>query len=190
MKTQKFRLPSRQDILPVFAVFLFFGFSWALYRMFWYVPSWLKYLSIWKVLAIGAYVMAFGLVESLFMTCGLALFSLFFPSRIFRDKYALLGSSLAGIIGVLAVLLQRKIGLVYRLELWQVIGYFGAFLAGLIIAVLTLSWIYRRIPLLGRFVQDIADRMVIFVYFYAPLGLLGLIVVLFRVVFKFVTRGG
>ncbi len=96
LKILKSRFPNRREILPVFAVFLFFGFSWALYRMFWYVPSWLEYLNIWKVLTISAYVMAFGLAESIFMTGGLVLFSLFFPDRVFKKHYILLGQQPGG----------------------------------------------------------------------------------------------
>ena len=79
-----------------------------------------------------------------------------------------------------AILLQRKINLVYRLELWQTITYPIAGLAGLVFAVLFLSWIYRRFPLLARWVKSAADRMTIFIYFYVPLGLVGWAIVLIR----------
>jgi hypothetical protein len=180
LKIIKSRFPNRWEILPVFAVFLFFGFSWTLYRMFWYVPSWLEYLNIWKVITISAYVMAFGLAESIFMTGGLILFSLFFPDRIFKKHFILLGSSLAVLISIAAILLQRKINLVYRLELWQTITYPIAVLAGLVCSVLVLSWIYQRFPLFASSVKSAADRMTVFLYFYVPLGLAGWTVVLIR----------
>ena len=174
------KLPTRQELLPVFAVFVFFGFSWALYRLFWYIPSWLEYLNIAKILAIVAYVLAFALLESLALTLGLVVFSLFFPARFFKDKFTLQGASLAALISLAGVLLQRKINLVYRLELWQLVVYPLAFLLLLIVAVLVFSYLFERLPFLSRLVSGIADRLTVFAYLYLPLSLLGLVVVLLR----------
>jgi len=170
-------------MLPVFAVFIFFGFSWALYRMFWYVPSWLGYLNVWKILIILAYVLAFGLVESLAMSGFLLLFSLFFPVRIFKVNYVALGSSLAGLVSLVAVLIQRKINLIYRLELWQTAVYPLAFLFGMALFVLFLSWLFWRLPILAQIVNSIAERMTLFAYLYTPLGLIGMLVVIGRNLF-------
>jgi hypothetical protein len=176
----KSRLPTRQEILPVFAVFAFFGFSWALYRMFWYVPSWLEYLSLWKVLTIAAYVLAFALVESIVMTGLIALFSLAFPPRMFKDHFVLQGCGLASLVSLASVLLQRKISLVYRLEIWQMILFPAGFLVFLVGFVLLANWLVRRFPVLLRLGNTLAERMTIFAYLYAPLGLLGLLIVIFR----------
>jgi len=180
LKTLKARLPSRLELLPVFAVFVFFGYSWALYRMFWYVPSWLEYMSVWRVLTIAAYVLAFALVESLVMTGLLTLFSLLFPPKLFKDKFVLLGCSLAAVISVLAFLIQRKINVMYRLELWQIAAYPIALLASLVILVLALNYIFERLPILARLVGGLADQMTIFAYIYVPFSLLGLTLVLIR----------
>ncbi len=83
-------------------------------------------------------------------------------------------------LSIAAILLQRKINLVYRLELWQTITYPIAVLAVLVFAVLVLSWIYQRFPLAASWVKSAADRMTIFIYFYVPLGLAGWTVVLIR----------
>lgn len=174
------RLPTRQETLPVFAVFVFFGFSWALYRLFWYIPSWLEYLNVSKILTILAYVMAFALIESLLLTAGVVFFSLFFPPHLFKEKFALMGSSLAALLGIAAVLLQRKINLVYRQELWQLIAYPLAFLLLLAVAVLLLGLLFRRFPSLARFTLAVLDRLTIFTYFYVPLSLIGLVVVILR----------
>jgi hypothetical protein len=180
LKTLKARLPSRLELLPVFAVFVFFGYSWAMYRMFWYVPSWLEYMSVWKVLTIAAYVLAFTLVESLVMTGLLTLFSLSFPTNLFKKKFVLLGSSLAALISVLAFLVQRQINVMYRLELWQMAAYPIVFLAVLVFFVLALNYVFERLPILARLVGGLADRITIFAYIYVPFSLLGLALVLIR----------
>jgi hypothetical protein len=174
------RLPSRQELFPVLAVFVFFAYTWALYRMFWYVPSWLEYLNLWKVLTIAAYVLAFALFESLLMLGLLVLFSLFFPPRIFKDRFIVQGASLAALTSLAAFMLQRKINLVYRLELWQLELYPLVLLVALVFVVLALGLLFERLPFLARLVQAIAERLTIFAYFYLPLGLLGLAVVILR----------
>jgi hypothetical protein len=181
----KARFPSRQEVLPVFAIFAFFGFSWAFYRMFWYVPSWLEYLNVWKVLTIASYVLAFALVESLLMLVPVILISLVFPARIFKDKFVVQGSSLAVLISIGAVTLQRRINLVYRLELWQIIAYSLACLGALVLVILALSALCERVPAFKRIVQTAAERMTVFAYVYVPLSLVGLGVVIIRNIISF-----
>jgi hypothetical protein len=181
----KSRLPSRAEALSVLSIFVFFIFSWTLYRSAWYVPSWLEYLNIWSIAIIIAYVLAFALLESLCMLALVVFFSLFFPHKIFKENYALQGSSLAALVCIGAFLIQRKINLVYRLELWQLVAYP---LVGLLLSflfVLLLAFLLDRFPWLSRLVTALVDRMVIFVYIYVPLGALGLLVVLARNIIGF-----
>jgi hypothetical protein len=181
----KSRLPSRSEALSVFSIFVFFVFSWTLYRTFFYVPSWLEYLSLWSVLVIVAYVLAFALLESALLLALLVFFSLFFPTKVFKEKYVLQGSSLAVLVCVGAVLLQRKINLVYRLELWQLLIYPLAGLLFSVLLVLLLAFLFRRFERLSRLVSALVERMVIFVYIYVPLGLLAVLVVLVRNIIGF-----
>jgi len=148
--------------------------------MFWYVPSWLEYLNIWRVLIISAYVLAFALIESLFMAGLLVMFSLLFPRHLFKDQFIVIGSSLAALTSIGAVLLQRKINLVYRLEVWQILVYPFVFLVTIGLSVWALAYLFERIPLLSRIVATIAERMTGFLYLYVPLGVAGLMVVLAR----------
>ena len=180
LNSLKSRLPTRSEALSVFSIFVFFVFSWTLYRAFWYVPSWLEYLNVWSVMVIIAYVLAFALFESAAMLALLVLFSLFFPPRLFKSKYVLQGSCLAALICIGAFLLQRKINLVYRLELWQLLAYPLVGLLLGVLLVLLLAFLFDRFPRLSRLVSALVERMVIFVYIYVPLGLLALLVVLVR----------
>lgn len=148
--------------------------------MFWYIPSWLEYLSVWKVLAIAAYVLGFALVESLVMLGFVFCFMLLFPARIFRGNYTALGSSLAALISIGAVMIQRQISLVYRLDLWQVVVYPFAGLIGLALFTLLLAWVFNRFSLPLRIVNSLAERMTVFAYLYVPLGAIGVLVVVVR----------
>ena len=181
----KSRLPTRSEAVSVFSIFVFFIFSWTLYRTSWYVPSWLEYLSLWSVLIVIAYVLAFALFESAGMLALVVFFSLFFPCKVFKEKYILQGSSLAVLISVGAVMLQRKINLVYRLELWQLVAYPLVGLLASVLLVVLLAFLFTRFPALAPLINAMVERMVIFVYIYVPLGLLALLVVLVRNIIGF-----
>ena len=185
MDSLKSRLPTRSEALSVYSIFVFFVFSWTLYRAFWNVPSWLEYLNIWSVLIIIAYVLAFGMFESVALLALLVFYSLFFPRKVFKAHYALVGSSLAALICIGAFLLQRKINLVYRLEFWQLLAYPLVGLLLSILLVVLLAFLFERFPLLGRLVNAGIERMVIFVYIYVPLGTLALLAVLVRNIIGF-----
>ncbi len=139
------KLPSRQEALTVFSVILFIVFSWALYRTFWWVPSWLEYLSIWGILIIIAYVVAFALVESLVILALLTLLSLLLPRKIFKDQFVVQGSVLSLLLGLGAFLIQRNVGVIYRLKLEQTLLYPLLILGAVILLMIITSFLFKRI---------------------------------------------
>ena len=70
--------------------------------MFWQVPSWLYYMNVWGVLALGAYVLAFALLESIIILGFVFLLSLAFPVKHFKAKFVQQGSVVVFIMGFLA----------------------------------------------------------------------------------------
>lgn len=176
----KARLPSGQEALAVFSVIVFFAFSWTLYRVFWWVPSWLEYLSIWSVLVIIAYVLAFALFESLAVFSLVVILGLLFPQKYFKDQFIVQGSALSVLLGVVAFLVQRKVSLIYRLELWQTLAYPAMILIGAIALVPIISFVFKRFNRLSHLALAVAERMTIFAYLYIPMGLIGVLVVIAR----------
>jgi len=174
------RIPSREEITPVFSTILFLVFSWALYHMFWQVPSWLYYMNVWGVLALSAYVLAYSLLESAAILGLVLLVCLLFPQRYFREQFVAQSCALAGILGLGAVAIQRKIGLVFDLQIWQLITYPLLGLAMLPVLTWLLAIVLRRMPRLARLLNSLAERMTVFALIYIPLGILGLIVVIIR----------
>jgi hypothetical protein len=179
----KAKLPSRREVLPVFSVILFFIFSWALYRMFYQVPSWLFFLNIWNILVLAAYVMAYALFESAVILGFIVLLSLILPKKFFKDNFTALGSLIVLTMSIGAYLIQRKIGILYRLELEQLIIYPILILAAFVVLGVVFSFVLNRFNAAKRLVEAVADRMTIFAYIYIPLGLLSLVVVLARNIF-------
>lgn len=177
------RLPDRSEITPVFSAVVFIFFSWSLYRMFWQVPSWLYYLKVWDVLILAAYVVSFALFESL-VVMGFMLFLAFIlPARYLKERFIVQGSLLVFLIGAGAVALQRKIGVIYKQEIWQILAYPALALIALIGLIIAAAFIFNRFPHLARLAAGLADRMTIFAYIYVPMGLLGLAVVIWRNIF-------
>jgi hypothetical protein len=176
----KARLPSRQEALGVFSVIVFIVFSWTLYRVFWWLPSWLEYLSIWNILIIVAYVLAFALFESLAVMGLIVVLGLLLPKRYFKDQFIIQGSALSVALGVIAFLVQRDVSRIYKLELWQTLAYPVLVLVVASALALMISFIFKRVAFLSRLTLAVAERMTIFAYLYVPLGLIGLLVVVAR----------
>lgn len=177
------KLPTRGEAFPVFSTVVFIVFTWSFYRMAWQLQSWLYTLSIKGVLIIAAYVLAFSLFESFVVFIFLVIFSLLFPRKLFKDKFIPQGMALMITISVGAIFLQRRIGILYKLELEQLIISALLVLVSIILILLVFSFAFSKFPKLAKLVRDIADRMMIFSFIYIPLGLVCLIVVLARNIF-------
>jgi len=177
------RLPGWREILPVFATIIFFVYSWALYRMFYQVPSWLYYLTVADILILTAYVLSVALFESLVMLALVLLVCALYPPSLFRQLFVAQGTTWVSLLALGAVLLQRRIGVIYKLQLTELIIY----PALLIVLFLALPFgfyqLYRRSARLRRLVEDLADRMTIFALLYLPFSLISLLIVLIRNLF-------
>ncbi len=177
------RRPSRAETWPVFSIFAFLVFSWALYRMFWYVPSWIEYLSLGNILVIAAYTLGFALLESGMMLGLILLLCLALPPRWFRQQFTAQASALALVLGGGAYLIQRQVSMIYDWTTGMIYAGVSGGLIGVVIFVLVSAWLFRRFSNLPRLVCAFAERMTIFGLLYTALGVLGLIVIIFRNLF-------
>lgn len=183
METTPSRMPRRGELLPVYSTLLFLSGSWALYRFAWYLPSWMEYLSVPSLLVMAAYTLGYVLLESAVMLGLVVLVSLAFPRSVFRSQFVAVGCTLALALGAGAVLVQRRVSIIYDWEIWQVAAYSAAVLVGVVLLILLVAWLYRRFPRLLSLVNSLAERMTIFAYLYVPLGIIGLAVVIIRNLF-------
>lgn len=177
------RTPTREQIQPVFAVTVVIVFTWTLYRMFWYLPSWMGDFDILEVLTISAYVNVFALLESSIIFGILLLIGFLLPGKVLRETFVPTGCTLITITGFSAYLLQRKMKTIYKLELLQLVIYPILILAAILILVFVLSWIFRRFKFIARIVTLIAERMTVFLYIYIPLSVLSFVLLLARKIF-------
>jgi hypothetical protein len=167
----------------VFSLAVFFIYSWTIFRMFYELPSWLYYLNISKILVLVAYAMMFALVESSLLFLFTCLIGLLLPVRIFRHRFIAQGSLLVSLVCFAAVTAQRRLGWILQMQSWQIIFVPLAFIL-LSIALLVFSaWIFDRFARIPGFLQRLAERISVFAYIYLPVGLLSLVVVIFRNLF-------
>jgi hypothetical protein len=177
------KIPSRQELIPVFASILFCVSSWSIYRLLWYIPSWLFFLSIWDIAVILAYVLGFALFEGLLLLGLLILLSIILPPKYLRDKFILQGSLIVWLLAIWTLLLQRSIGYVYHLDLGGIFIYVIVVLFAITLSIIVASCLLLYRFNWGCYILAIADRIVIFFYLYGSLGLLSVAIVALRNIF-------
>jgi len=174
------KLPSFPEIIPVFSFGLLIIFSWTLYRFFWHVPSWLYYLKILDLFIIAAYTLSFAFFESLFFIIFIIFLSILFPARFLKHKFIVQGSTITIYISIAAIALQRKMRILYSLDLLELIIYPLLFALSLILLIIFSSFFYDKFEKISQLVKSISDRITIFLYLYIPISIISFFVVIFR----------
>ncbi len=182
-KFLKSKLPTRHEVIPVFSIIIFFVFTWTLYTMFYYLPSWLGDMYTRDILILSTYVFAFALFESLIFLGGMVVLAFLLPPRFFKDNFVAQGGFLAALVSLAAYLIHPKLGDAIPLRLLHLVQISIITLVGTVILIVLLSFLFDRLPRLTRMVNAFAEGMTIFAYIYLPLGLISLFVVLLRIIF-------
>jgi hypothetical protein len=164
-------------VVRVFAACVFPVFSWSVLWFLQNVFGWLPYLNVWNTLSIFAYTQAFALLESSLIVLLLIGVAAVLPARSFRDRFTAQASTAVFVLTFWTVLFQLVFDPVMRT--WssaEFVLWFGLALVSVILACV----LAHRSSRIETVVIAIAERLTIFLYFYVPLGLMGLIVVIER----------
>ena len=178
------RLPFRAEILSVFNVVLFVVFSWSIRGFLFELPSFLLYFQLGDIASILFYMLAFALIESFFITGGLVMCSMVFPSNWFKVGFGYKG---------FLIILVATIGLIFYQGYYKV-GFFDTLIKndyspvrplfiGLIVSVVALIglfWIFNNKSRLKSYLLIFIEQFGVFAYIYFPLGLVGILVVIVR----------
>ncbi len=179
------RLPPATQIAPVLATIMFLVYSYAFYRLFWYVPSWLDYLPAQSILSIVAYMASLALFESLSILGLLIVAAAILPAPWLRQRFATQGTLAVWSLAAVALLVHEN--LQSYLAPFSFLGLVVVLLvtAALLLAAISLIsyLVVHRIRRLEAWVSNFSERMTIFLYLYLPFSILGLVVVLVRVAF-------
>jgi hypothetical protein len=178
------RLPITADILRLFNIVLFVVFSWSIRGFLFEIPAFLLYLSLPDISQILFYMLAFALLESIFVTGGLVLVSMILPSNWFRSGFAYKGFLiiLAATIGLILFQGYYKIGFFQDL-MRNDYSDFKPILAGLMVSILSLTilfWLFHIKPRLQKYLSVLIEQFSVFGYIYLPLGVIGFLVVIIR----------
>jgi hypothetical protein len=174
--------------MNVFAWLVVVVFSHALFHFFWYLPSWLRYLTSLDILAIASYTFAISLIESVLLLLGLLVLAALLPGKLLRQHFSTQGVILVWMLSAWALLILSAINFflpqIVRLqralpggELVISLVLFGLVILSVILAPYYLA---RRQPGFAKGVLALNERASFFLYLYVPLGILGLAVVILR----------
>jgi hypothetical protein len=172
----KSRLPGAQEVLLVYAVCVFFLFSWTTITFFWKLPAWLNYLTLGEITTTYFYTVFTEFLESLLYLLLTLMICAILPPVFLRDKFSVRGTLLVTALPAAILLVQYWI--VFReLKVWQstllTVGIVGIIFALLI-------WLSDRFQAVATGIALFADRATTLLYIYVPLMLVSSIVVLFR----------
>jgi hypothetical protein len=172
------RLPKFSQIAPVYALSVLLVYGWTILYFFWKLPSWLFFMTIGEILVVFAYAMSVNLLESLFVLLIPILLSLLLPKKWFYDTFVVRGSALVllflGYSMFLTTRFQSEEGYPKTLLLWSVFALF---------VIAFLVYILGKIRIMGKVLEAVSDRAIIFLYLFIPISLISLLVVIFRNLF-------
>jgi len=176
LATFKARLPSRRDLWVTFSSIIFVINVWAIINILRAVPSWILSRTIWEMIGIISYPLAFALLESVLFLFGLVIFAVILPGKLLRENFVSQGS-LAGLIATIGMVLAHLYGKDFGI--WSVRG-FGKYLL-LLIGIIIASWIlinfFKR---LIKIIESIAERLPPLSIVYLALDILAIIIIAVR----------
>lgn len=170
----KERFPPRNQIVLVFASIAFPLYSWTTYWVLDYLPSWLKSMTIWETIPINAYAYTWVLLESLVVLFLILILAIFMPAKWFRGNFVSKGSVTAWLIYAFSFVTQLKNTNKYdfMVEMRPEV----MLLASIVIFFLLISKFHR----FHNALVSVADRLIVFLYFYIPISVISVIIVLYN----------
>ncbi len=169
------RIPKLEQIAPVYAVIVVMIYGWSLSRFFWRFPSWLYFSSAGEIAVIFAYMMVVNLIESILVLLAPILMSIILPQKWFYDRFVTKGTLLVSFgLGYLMYFnghlnIERPFPL--DLVYWT---------PAIVISILVLVFLIDWLGFLDRVLNELTNRLIIFLYISIPVSLISLLIVLVR----------
>ncbi len=172
------KIPRLEQIIPVYAVIIVMTYTWSLILFFWRLPSWINFSTLGEIAVIFSYMVVVNLVESILVLLLLVVLSMILPPKWFYDRFVTKGSSL--------VLLGLGCLMHFNGNLLDDILFPLVMLKKVLIVIaviFALVFLIDRISLFNKFLEELANRMVVFLYIWLPISALSLLTVLIRNIF-------
>lgn len=149
--------------------------SWSVLGFLNKFSSFILYFTLAEIVNIFTFMMAFALLESLAVTGVLVLLSIILPSGWLRDGFAFKGFVIILIATVTSILFQKILGGDYPSTL--MLAVFS--IVPLLLAVALIA-VVRSMPKVQNILLNIQDRILVMLFIYVPIGLVSLMVVMYR----------
>ncbi len=171
------RLPKLQQLLPVYAVIVMMTYGWTLLWFLWKVPSWMYFLSLVDIFGIFAYTLAIDFLESLAILLLLVVICLFLPRKWFYDSFVIRGSASAILFLGYLMYFSYSFKTIEVKDYPQALANWTPVIGALILG---LVFLFGKIGLLGKAVEELSLRAVIFLYISIPISTVALLYVVVR----------
>jgi hypothetical protein len=171
------RFPSLSEILPVYAAITFLEYSWTIINIFWKLPSWLNFLGVGEIGAIVAYSLMNALIESMVVLALVLILSILLPEKFIRSNFILRGTILVYLFTFWVALFD--ITFAWFIPSLRDVLTFA--IAGILISGL-LFFLLRKAKFISCIIILFGDRLIVLLYIWLPLGIIGLCVVLTRII--------
>ncbi len=132
------------------------------------------------ILFTALYAFAFTLFECLIFLLILLLLAFILPGKLFRERFLLQGTGFVLLTSAVMIFIQN-IALI--INEWQADQFIQATIAAVIFfgaAFIILFLLAKYVKAYVNLINFFADRIIVFLYVYIPLNLLGLVVVFLR----------
>jgi hypothetical protein len=178
LTTFRERIPQRRESLYVFGAVVFVIYSWAIRGFLYQLSSLRLYHTVGEIFAIFSYLMAIALIESLIIMSGLILMGVILPGKWFREGFAYKGFITILVAAIAMIRLHYYLFSLNGGMPSMNIIYLSAGVT--LVLLILLICVFQKTPQLQTFLLAVQERMQIFIYFYIPLGIIGLTVVVLR----------
>jgi hypothetical protein len=169
------RFPHRSDVISVLAIAVFVCFTWTFIGFFNKLSSFILYFTPGEIANILAFMMAFALLESLAATGLLILLSGILPSSWLKEGFAFKGFLILLVATLTAILFQKALRDYFpspqMLLTYTVLP---------LLVIVLLIWIVKSQPKIQNILLSVQDRILIMLFIYIPIGVIGLMVVMAR----------
>lgn len=172
------KLPARKQIVPVYATTVVIIYAWSLLHFFWRIPSWIYFSTAGEIAVVLTYLFTVNFLESILTVLAPVFLSVILPTKWFLDRFISKGMLLVGLgLGYLLFFdwkIQADASFPYGLAKWTPL---------ITVPILALVFLLDRFKFLGRILEELGDRLTIFLYIFVPLTFLSLVTVLVRNLF-------
>ncbi len=174
----KYKWSAKAEYFKLFLVCSIPIHIWAYINLFNDIPAMQLQMSIWRILSVASYVLAFALFESLLIFGLIFLICLLLPERLF-------GVKLIHLVAIIVITVSILISFIHLYDYWEIDSLSFAdwivswVLFGLFVTI-TLLFFLTRYKRVQKGFQSVIDRLAVLSLVYISLDILGLFVITVR----------